>query len=80
MLVFRLDIVISKVVFFIVIEIHDFTNVIPLLLFLKEIGGINASSLSLLFLFLRVFLLLTLKLFLFIFSIVFFRQFDYIII
>ena len=60
MLVFWLGAVAGKMAFLITVEIRDFTNITPFLLFLQDIGSINIGGQSLLFLLSSMFLPLTL--------------------
>ena len=73
MLVFWLSVVAGKVTFLITVETRDFTNVTFLLLFLRDIVGVNVGGRSLLFPLPSVFSFLILEPLFFIFSIVLLR-------
>ena len=54
-LVFWLGVVAGKVAFLIRVEIRDFTNVTPLLLYLRDISGVDIGGQNVLFLLLSMF-------------------------
>ena len=72
-LVFWPGVVAGKMTFLITVEIRDLINVMYLLLFLRNIGGVEVGGWSLLFPFLSMFPPLTLEPLLLIFSVVFLR-------